>query len=198
MSIFLTSLALVAVAQIPLLLKLWLDHKAKTSSYKLELYRRQLDAFRTLSTLASEVHRNTDLVMQLASESSLPNRNDEFLKNITMTFHKDWSTFHKQFQEFEFLLPAETVTTLARFSTCAVRILCKAAGWPETPETRPLTLPNLWREQDQYFTGLLNQMRLVCGIDTLSSQVFKELNNPTQHRMLRYSHTEYEIAERNN
>ncbi|HWM23402.1 MAG TPA: hypothetical protein VNP98_01145 [Chthoniobacterales bacterium] len=194
---FIGSIALVAVAQIPLLLKLWLDYKGRTSTYKLELYRRQLEAFRALSTLASEVHTNVDTLMMLSAEGSLGKPNeDATIKELTVGFYKDWSEFHKQFREAEFFLPAETISSLSRFSTCAVRIMTKTTGMPAHANVRAMRLSDLWREQNEHFISLLNQMRMVCGIDALSSEVFKEFNAGTNPKLLGYTYEEYTVDER--
>ena len=76
METFLPSLALVLLAQIPLVLKLWLDYRSKTSGFKQELYRRQLDAFQLLLAQLTPLNDDLACVVRAFPDSSLFDEND--------------------------------------------------------------------------------------------------------------------------
>src|SRR5436305_2393399 len=71
MTQFVASLGLVLIAQIPLLLKLWLDHKGKTLQLKLELHKRQLEVFQDLVNHLIEAFEELEGVVTIFPDSSL-------------------------------------------------------------------------------------------------------------------------------
>ncbi len=175
---FFSSLALLAVSQIPLLLKLWLDHKGTTSSYKLELYRRQLDAYKTLSTSIDRVFRNSSILATLTEEGTLPAEKDSDMPSaLKKPYFDDIHAFGSDMRNSQLLLPAKVIVDCFKFEVCTTRLLTKAFQIVETSYTRNLTVSGLWTEAQTLYNSITNQMRHAAGIDALSNQVLGHLND---------------------
>jgi len=180
---FLSSLAIVAVSQVPLLLKLWLDHRAATSGYKFELFRRQVDTFKELSTLLLEVHNNSEALITLAHEGTLPDEKDtEFAIDLKKSYLKDNTALINAVKDADFLLPAQLSVDLPKYFTCSTRLLFKAFGLPISSNE---SFKEIWSEQEVLYNSIVNQMRIALGIDTLSTDTQKMIHqNVDKTRLL--------------
>ena len=133
MNSFLPSLALVLLAQIPLLLKFWLDYKSKTAGIKHALFNRQLDAFQSLTQELTSLHENLSHVVRVFPDSSLF---DGDLKE-TATFAytaalKNHLAFHERARSVDLLLPAELSIACHKYTYGASRIIEAAMNLPSS------------------------------------------------------------------
>lgn len=175
---FLISLVLLAVSQIPLLLKLWLDHKGTISGYKLELYRRQLDAYKAISISLESVFRNSSALATLTEERTLPaDKDDEFFSSIKKSYFDDIRTFGTDMRSAQLILPAKLVVDCFEFESYAMRLLFKAFEIGQTPGSREWSVSELWAKAQELYNSMTNQMRHAGGIDALSNQVIDHLND---------------------
>src|ERR1700754_507936 len=180
MRTFLPSLALVLLAQIPLALKLWLDYRSKTSGFKQELYRRQLDAFQLL--LAQLTPLNDDLanIVRAFPDSSLFDESDQGLKDTVSLVYKHaleaHLAFHKESIRADLLLPAELSLGVHLYTRGASRILECAMNMPTLRQSIRPDITKLWADQQERYNALLNLMRISVGIDALTSDVMRDVH----------------------
>ena len=179
---FLSSLLLVAVAQIPLLLKLWLDHKNTISGFKQELYKRQIDLYLKLSAELIEVHQNSEVIIELLDEGSLPQIKDgPNSLDIAGTYQKNNQKLMDTIKEAELLLPAELCVDLPNYVTCSTRLWVKGFA-PMVSSQKSLSSSEIWEEQENLYNTITNRMRIVCGTDMLSKSTINQFLSSTDKK----------------
>lgn len=178
---FFNSLLLVAVAQIPLLLKLWLDHKNAVSGFKQELYKRQLEGCQKLSACLTVVLENSQIIIKFIGEKSLPkdkgdqDTDDKDDQDLDKVYHKNIKELMESIKTVELLLPAELCEYLSKYVTCSTQLWAK--GFFPMIINQNKSPVEIWKEQEELFNVIINYMRLICGTDMLSNSTFKQIFN---------------------
>ena len=167
MKSFLSSLTLVMVAQVPLLLKFWFDHREAVSGFKLE---RQMDAYKHLSALLFKVYQNSQALILLIREGSFPGKDKSagFSSELRQAYLRNHSDLVDAVRDAEFLLPTRLSVDFSKFLTSSIRIIFKAFDSPESSRAAGLNVEEIWSEQEVLYNSIANQMRLACGIDPLN------------------------------
>lgn len=174
---FLVSLLLVLIAQIPLLLKFWLDYKGKTIGFKHELYRRQLEAFQSLMSKLTKLHQSLQSVVSICPDSDLINdKGQELARHIYKAVVNTRDAFDEAVSGAELLLPAPLSLSASHYKFGASRILECAMNLPILKDRPRPDIKELWSAQQKYFNQMVNSMRLSVGVDALTSEVFRELH----------------------
>jgi hypothetical protein len=175
---FTTSLALVLIAQIPLLLKLWLDYRSKTSALKQELHKRQIDAFQPLLAQLTKVHEGLEFIVRTFPDIT---RLNEPAKEFASRLYNSTSTANLELAEMtrdvDLLLPAELSIALNGYTGDTARIVTSAMGMPMAFDGVTFNIKTAWREQRARFGISLNLMRLCVGTDKLTTDVIREVHS---------------------
>lgn len=174
---FLPSLILVLVAQVPLLLKFWLDYKSKTIGFKQLLYGRQLDAFQTLMSQLTKLHWALQSLVSICPDKDfVEDDSQELAQHIYKSVLDARSEFDDGVSRAELLLPAGLSGSAANYKFGASRILECALNLPTLGDAPRPDIKALWSVQQDCFNKMLNEMRLAVGIDALTSEVFREVH----------------------
>jgi hypothetical protein len=171
---FFYSVLLVLISQIPLVLKLYLDHKGKKDSLKQKLFDKQIEAsiriYRHLTDLHWSQYRQVSVWKGAASEDEwFQNFERELIKGSFDTLHRFTETVVSE----EFLLPARIVGALDEYKINAYKILGAAVRSELTAIRSWQELTSLWEKQQELFNALVNAMRMRLGIDVLSDELTK-------------------------
>jgi hypothetical protein len=184
---FIPSLVLVGLAQAPLLLKLWLDHRQATSGFKLALYSKQIEIFHGTTAALNKVQQNSESMKSLIDEKILPAlKDDEFYKDICKAYAKDYVNLMNYSRDNEFLYTAQMAVDIKRYNICAWKLILIAFDLQPDHEKERLDLSTdqIWKEQIALFNSITNQMRLRCGIDSLSKEALYELHTRDRKTIL--------------
>jgi hypothetical protein len=185
MNTFVTSLALVLIAQIPLLLKLWLDYRSKTSGFKQELHRRQIDAFQPLLAQLTAVHEGLEMIVSTFADVTILN---DTTRESASYFHSSTLRANIALGDMrrgaDLLLPADLSIALHKYTRDTARIVTCAMGIQAAFDGAAVDIKALWPEQQVRFGISLNIMRLSVGTDALTSDVMREVHSGKQPMLI--------------
>ena len=180
---FLVSLLLVAVAQIPLLLKLWLDHKGAIAGFKLELYKRQLEMSEKLSSDLCQVQDNCEAMVTLLNEGSIPEKNDRtFSVDLGTQYQNNISALMDSARDTEIFLPSDVCIIIPKYLTHSTRLLVKA--FVPDASTTDLSSNEIWEELQLLFNTIFNRLRIICGTDVLSKNTLQQFNSAAANKTI--------------
>lgn len=188
MTDFATALALVLVAQLPLVFKMWIDFKDRSEEYKREVYRIQLTALSALAHRLSHVYFTLGHMVTLAPVSdSDPEYYKETRNQVVKLTAEANGDLFSEIQRNEFVLPATIAVTLSDFMSRSSEMLRIAMGVHPNDDGPVARLPALWKLQEETFNVCFNQMRSLVGIDAISGDILRRLNPGTTHTLLQSS-----------
>ena len=165
---FLHSVVLLILGQIPLVVKLWLDHRSKIEPYRKEFFARQAVMFLELYIAVTDLHwalfRNISLYP--IDEGSSEHR--EFVEEIRKGLGKSYSEWSAVLRKSELLLPAQMVRATWDYHVLSAKISAAAAGVRSLQED---DVGRMWKDQTLLYNQIVNEMRVRLGVDTLSGQL---------------------------
>lgn len=176
MNSFLSSLALLLLAQIPLLLKLWLDYRAKLNSFRYELHKRQLDLFPPLAAQLDVVHQSMSIIGTTFDGISSwgDDETKRFARDFTSKAMKDNLKLAELYCQAELLLPAVVVIALHQYIQDGAHMMSAVFGMRAPNSDLPTEPGASWRKQQERFDIALNLMRLSVGTDVLTDEFLRE------------------------
>lgn len=160
-----------------------LDHKGAVTGFKMELYRRQLDVLSGLSVKLNRVHENSEILITLIAEKSLPaSAEDPTSKELFGSDNKANQELYGVVRDAELLVPAEVALELPKYATCAARLWAKAF----VPEASTTTneAAAIWEEQQRLFNLLRNHVRTFCGTDALSADTIRPFSSAVREQKI--------------
>jgi len=164
---FLLSVILVLIAQIPLLLKLYLDYKSKKDVFRQDIHKRHMDAYEEIAAAMNELQSIQHGKVELFCEKA--NDEDEFLRSIRKSEGEAWTKWNSLIKKKEFLLPAALVVKISEYNVASARTLGAGILLIKTAEE----LKANWQNQIELYNDIFNYMRGMLGVDTLSIETFK-------------------------
>lgn len=166
---FAGSALLVLIAQIPLVVKLYFDYRARRSELRSKLFDKQMNAFHLLYTHSSDVQAALHEVIFL-----LPIANTEHDKapfssvELRAAVGEAWSKWSKTKKRYEYVMPSSVLRLVFQYEEIASHAFAGIAGI----ETRD-QLVEAWEQLSTTFNALQNELRRAAGIETLSREVLQ-------------------------
>jgi len=166
-----TEVLLVLVAQIPLLIKLWMDYKSKKDFFRQEIYRKQVDAYQQLFTSLTRLQAVLHDIIEFHGYSS----EDEEAKDVVRSFRKTvWERrkeWNKKFENFAYYLPTDLLKQALEYDSLVANLLLAGTESSRLKDKEDMSVA--WDHIEQKYNALTNGMRIIAGIDSLSSEAFK-------------------------
>ena len=162
---FFASLALVALAQIPFLLKLWLDYRSKTISFRQELHRRQLEVFPPLAAQLNSLHSSIAMIATTFGDVSSWG-NDEtkkFAREFAGSAGKENLRLAELYRGAELILPASVAIALHEYIRDAARLSGEVLGVDVKRFDSNFDRSHCWQQQQRRFDIAVNIMRLASA-----------------------------------
>jgi len=164
---FIISTALVLIAQIPLLLKLYLDYRSKKDVFRQSLHERQMDIYEAIAAAMNELQSIQHGKVELFCEGVKDD--DEFFKSIRNSEAEAWSKWSSLIKSKELFLRAELVNKISEYNTASARTLGVGISLIKTAEELKLN----WKKQVELYNFISNHMRIMMGVDTLSQETLE-------------------------
>jgi hypothetical protein len=179
MGTFLSSFALILVAQIPLLLKLWLDYRGKLNNFRQELHKRQLEIYPPLAAQLNVVH--DWLAMVGTTFDGVASWGDEetkkFAREFTSQAIKDNLALNDLCRRAELILPAPVVIALHEYIHESARMMGSVYGIKPLHPQSIQDGTSAWRRQQQRFDAVVNLLRFSVGTDALTNEFLREVHS---------------------
>ena len=166
---FLYSLLLLLLGQVPLVIKLWLEHKGRVEPYRKHLYERQAGVFLDLYVALSKAHTALHNCLSVFPPDLPVSSDHQALHSETKQSLgarlTDWS---ETLDRSEIFLPAQLVKLSWDYKVLQSQLLMAAVGVHNLSRDEITTK---WQTLSQHYNGIINGMRLSLGIDSLSAQL---------------------------
>lgn len=167
---FLYSLILLLLGQIPLLMKLWLDHKERSAPYREHLYQRQTDlSCRLYEALANSYDAVHSCLTWWPPGVPVDTKNNEIQAHTLKEVAKKLRDWQQALKRTELLLPAEIVAAASEYTRCHGRLLNSLVR--NRQELTDEKLEKEWEDLTNAYNTLVNMLRLSLGVDSLSGEV---------------------------
>src|SRR5918911_440174 len=166
---FLFALVLVLIGQVPLVIRLWLDHKERVAPFRKHLYERQVELFQELYSTLTDSFVSLHHSLSIAPPGvPVAPEHQELVTSTKASIgpaNKKWSDALKQ---AELLLPAPLVAATSEYDVAWARMLAVTVGLRVLSETE---LREEWESLNELYNTIVNLMRLSLGVDALSGQL---------------------------
>jgi molybdopterin converting factor small subunit len=168
---FLLSAALVLIAQVPLLVKLYLDYRSKKDIFRQSLHERQINAFEEIASAMNELQSIQYSKVNLFCLGA--KAGDEIFDSIQTSESKTWAKWMSLIKTKEIFLSVHLLENLCKYNALSTRTLGAGLGqdlsFVKTTEELELN----WKEQVELYNVITNQMRIMMGVDTLSQETLQ-------------------------
>jgi|GEM_PF-5635126 len=161
---FLLSIFLVLIAQMPLLLKLYLDYRSKKDVFRQGIHKRHMDAYEEIAAAMNELQSIQHGMVTLFYENV--KNEDKFLQSIRKSEAKAWVKWNSLIKKKEFLLPAELVENISKYSTFSAKTMSIGMDISEIKTVEQIK--SHWQNQVELYNTIFNIMRVLVGVDILS------------------------------
>ena len=166
---FIYSLALILISQIPFLVKLWLDYRSRRTSYRDQLFTKQMDAYIEIYRL---IHELQSSLLSHISYCAFRNEDDSYkdLMNAARGIAARSSIdFSDAVRRHEMILPSTLIERLSKYDLIAAHITI--AGEEGASINNRDALQKVWEEQILLYNFIINDMRQRGGTDRLSAEI---------------------------
>lgn len=173
------SLALVFLGQIPLLLKLWFDHRERASPFARDFYAKQMSSFSDVIKHLKENHDHARITHTLHHEGSLPAKKTDTgidMDAIYKSYLQQDIHLGEAIGTHYIFLPARIILLLDEYRTLSAQLKAMAFGIAPTPTPMEETPQKLWERLNVVYHQVLNTLRIAIGTDALSEDVARRLN----------------------
>jgi len=178
---FLFALVLVLVGQVPLVIRLWLDHKERLAPYREHLYERQVELFQELYATLTDSFVSLHHSLTIAPPGlAVAPEHQEIVASTKASVgpaNKRWSDALKK---AELLLPAPLVVAISEYDVAWARLLAVTVGHRSLSDAE---LTEEWQALNGLYNTIVNVMRLSLGVDALSGQLLS-LTIPKRAQMV--------------
>lgn len=165
---FFYSIILLILGQIPLIIKLWLDHHSRVDQYRKELFERQINSYIEIYIAITNLHWSFFSVIDLYAIKN-SEKDKTIWDGITSGLITHYSEWRNVLRKTEFVLPSNLVKATWDYHTNAAKILgaCVVSG-KYSPK---IVLSDIWKDQTLLYNSIVNNLRIRAGIDSLSKEV---------------------------
>lgn len=170
---FLYSLLLLLVGQIPLVIKLLLDHRAKADPYKKHLYERQASTFLDLYSALSKAHASLHNLLLAFPEPADDDEHKELRSSLVESLSEKLASYAEALDRAELFLPADVALHCWQCKTKQSYLFGAAMGIRLLPQKE---LWELWQKLSHHHNMVINSMRLGMGVDKLSAELLELLS----------------------
>lgn len=185
------------ITQIPLLLKLWMEHRERSSNLKLELYKKHLAVAEELAEKLGAAQTDADALATMIDEGDLPDSdNNKFLQEYLPSVLERIHDFSRVLLRVEVFLPAIIVVSLQRYTVVTTRLWY--SGSVPGPRSFNETPQELHAEASILYNQIFNQLRIHCGADSLSESMLTQISSKEKMLLWRGSKDLLERLQTNN
>jgi len=171
---FLYSLLLLLVGQVPLLIKLHLEHRGKADPYRKHLYERQASAFLDLHIALAKVHAGLHNLLLVFPDGPDDDKHKEFHSSVAKSLSDQLTAYSEALDRAELFLPADIALQCWHCKTLQYQLFGATMGIRSIPRQELL---EQWDKLAEHFNLAVNGMRLCMGVDSLSRELFELLSS---------------------
>jgi len=166
---FLFALVLLLLGQVPLVIRLWLDHKERVAPFRKHLYERQVELFQELYRTLTDSFVSLHHSLTIAPPGvAIDPEHQDLVATTKGSVGPALSKWTDTLKQAELLLPAPLVAATSEYDLAWARLLAVTVGARVISDAE---LREEWEALNGRYNTIVNLMRLCLGVDALSGQL---------------------------
>jgi hypothetical protein len=168
-SSFVFALVLLLLGQIPIVVRLWLDHRERIAPHRKYLYERQVESFQQLYQSLTDSFVSLHHCLTVAPPGlPVEPEHKELVTNIKSRVGPALSKWNETLKQAELLLPADLIRLTSEYDVKWAHLLAVTVGNRTVTSNQ---LQDEWEALNHCYNAIVNLMRLFIGADALSGQL---------------------------
>lgn len=166
---FLFALVLLLLGQVPLVVRLWLDHKERVAPFRKQLYERQVEVFQEVYRGLTDSFESLHNILCIARPGvAVDPEHRELVANTKGAAGPAHKRLSDALRQAELFLPAPLIVAISDYNIAWARLLEIIVGNRALPDAE---LRKEWETLNGRYNTIVNTMRMCLGVDALSGQL---------------------------